>query len=343
MTDELYIGLMSGTSMDGIDSVLVELGDQSATVHETNFSAYPADVRARLQALVRDPGRTNLAEFGALHTGVAQLFAAATNDLLLAAGHGAQDITAVGSHGQTVLHHPGGDHPFSIQLGDPGTLAAAVGIQVVADFRNADMALGGQGAPLVPAFHRWAFGTSNGNRAVINIGGIANITFLHADGRTTGFDIGPGNILMDLWCNENRATNFDDDGNWARSGSVDMVLLRQLRADPYFELAAPKSTGTEYFNLDWLHRHLTQASSTPAAADTQATLSELTAREIARTVQTADDFKQIGICGGGARNGGLLERIRRALPDCGIVTTTEWGIDPDQVIDNKKVNHAANV
>jgi len=331
MTGELYIGLMSGTSMDGIDAVLVELSDQSCTIRETIFLPYPADTRARLRALVCNPGQTDLAEFGALHTRVARIFAAAAVDLLHASGNHASDIVAVGSHGQTVLHRPGGDDPFSLQLGDPGTLAAAIGIQVVGDFRNADMALGGQGAPLVPAFHRWAFGKSNVNRAVINIGGIANVTLLHADGRTTGFDTGPGNILMDLWCNENRAMSFDDDGNWARSGAVDADLLQHMCGDPYFKLAAPKSTGAEYFNSDWLHRQLTRTSSNPSAADTQATLSELTAQEIARALKVANDFKRVGICGGGAHNGDLLERIRRALPGHEIATTTAWGIDPDWV------------
>jgi anhydro-N-acetylmuramic acid kinase len=317
--------------MDGIDAALVAFGNRSCTIRATGFSAYPVDMRARLQALVRNPGQIDLAEFGALHIAVAQVFAAATIDLLQAAGHKASDVTAVGSHGQTILHQPGGDAPFSIQLGDPGTLAAAIGMQVVADFRNTDLALGGQGAPLVPGFHRWAFGASNDNRAVINIGGIANITLLHCDGKTTGFDIGPGNILMDIWCNENRATSFDDDGNWARSGSVDAKLLRLMRTDPYFDLAAPKSTGAEYFNLDWLRRQLTRTSSNPSAADTQATLSELTAQEIAHALNATDAFKQVGVCGGGAHNSDLLERLRRALPDCSIDTTTAWGIDPDWV------------
>jgi len=331
MTDELYIGLMSGTSMDGIDAVLVAFGNRSCAIRATGFSPYPVDMRARLQALVRNPGQIDLAEFGALHIAVAQVFAAATIDLLQAAGNKASDVTAMGSHGQTILHQPGGDAPFSIQLGDPGTLAAAIGMPVVADFRNTDLALGGQGAPLVPAFHRWAFGASNDNRAVINIGGIANVTLLHSDGETTGFDIGPGNILMDIWCNENRGTRFDDDGNWARSGSVDAKLLQLMRTDPYFDLAAPKSTGAEYFNLDWLRRQLTQTSSTPSAADTQATLSELTAQEIARALNAANDFKQVGVCGGGAHNSDLLERLRRTSPDCAIDTTTAWGIDPDWV------------
>lgn len=328
MTDELYIGLMSGTSMDGIDAVLVEIGDQACTILGTHSLAYPGNLRNCLQRAVMDPGAVDLIEIGTLDKQVAHSFAAAALGLLKTSNFEATAITAVGSHGQTVLHRPDLPEPFSVQLGDPGTLAATTGITVVADFRNADLALGGQGAPLVPAFHRWAFGATHINRAVVNIGGIANVTLLHADGTTTGFDTGPGNALLDQWCKEHHGTPFDDAGAWAAQGSVHPELLKKMHADAYFNLAPPKSTGLDYFNLRWLQQQLKSCTVQPSYQDTQATLSECTAQEIAACIRSMSNVKDIAICGGGAYNTDLMGRIRDALPACNIDTTNRWGIEP---------------
>ena len=331
MTEALYIGLMSGTSMDGIDAALVEIDDQSCTIKATVSPPYPDALRQRLEVLVARPHETDLVEIGKLHTGVAHAFAAAVENLLTVSSAKATDITALGSHGQTVFHEPGTKEPFSMQLGDPGTLAVLTGITVVADFRNADLALGGQGAPLVPGFHRWAFGSPGTDRAVVNIGGIANITRLHADGTTTGFDTGPGNGLLDLWCNAHRSSPFDESGQWAASGSVDSGLLKQMRADPYFKSAPPKSTGREYFNENWLRAQLDRYPSPPRAEDVQATLSELTALEIAAAVKIVPACTDVAVCGGGAHNLDLMQRLHNVLPECTVDTTTRLGIDPSWV------------
>jgi anhydro-N-acetylmuramic acid kinase len=272
-----------------------------------------------------------LIEIGTLDKQVARSFADATLELLRTANVKASTISAVGSHGQTVLHHPDGPAPFSIQLGDPGALAAAVGITVVADFRNTDLALGGQGAPLAPAFHRWAFADLHSNRAVVNIGGIANVTLLYADGKTIGFDTGPGNTLLDQWCKKHQGTPFDDRGQWAARGSVQSELLQEMRADDFFRLRPPKSTGLEYFNLDWLQQRLKSCTIQPSYQDTQATLSECTAQEIATGIRGMPDVIDVAVCGGGAYNTDLIERIRNALPECNIETTDRWGINPSWV------------
>ena len=328
MTDELYIGLMSGTSMDGIDAVLAEIGDSTCTIHGTHSLAYPDDLRRRLEIAVMDPGSIDLLGIGSLNKQVASCFADAALGMLNKSNFSASAITAIGSHGQTVLHHPDKPEPFSVQLGDPGTLAATAGITVVADFRNTDLALGGQGAPLAPAFHRWAFSDPEIDRAVVNIGGIANVTLLYAGGDTTGFDTGPGNTLLDQWCQKHQGTPFDDRGLWAAQGSVQPELLQKMRADEYFQLAPPKSTGLEYFNLGWLQKCLKACAVQPSYQDTQATLSECTAQEIAQGVGCMPNVKDVAVCGGGAYNADLIDRIRRALPACNIDSTDKWGIEP---------------
>jgi anhydro-N-acetylmuramic acid kinase len=328
MSDELYIGLMSGTSMDGIDAVLTEIGDQSCKVLGTHVHAYSGDLRQRLKNAVQNPASTNLIEMGCLSCAVAISFADAALGLLEASKFAIDKVSAIGSHGQTIFHHPHGPEPFSTQLGDPGTLAAIVGITVVADFRNTDLALGGQGAPLAPAFHRWAFGATGVDRAVVNIGGIANVTLLNADGSTAGFDTGPGNTLLDQWCKKHQGLAYDEQGQWAAQGHVHSELLRSMRDDAYFKLSPPKSTGLEYFNLDWLNRHLKNCSVQPSSQDTQATLSECAAQEIAAGIRCMPNVKDVAVCGGGAYNEDLLQRLRRALPQCHIDSTIQWGMDP---------------
>ena len=314
--------------MDGIDAVLVDFDDTSCTLRQAHSAAYPADLADRLKAIASAPDTATVDELGALDVRVARAFADAALELLAAAGVAPADIAAIGSHGQTVLHRPDADEPFSLQLGEPATLAATTGLSVVADFRNADIALGGQGAPLVPAFHRWAFGHQGEYRAVVNIGGIANVTLLDPAGATTGFDTGPGNVLLDQWCREHRDTTHDVDGEWAATGTVQPVLLGQFSDDPYFARAAPKSTGTDYFNLNWLRNQLRLLGDTPDPADVQATLCELTAVTIAAAVP---DSHAVAICGGGAANGDLMQRLERLLQPRNVVPTSAWGVDPEWV------------
>lgn len=331
MRDDLYIGLMSGTSMDGIDAVLVRFTNDSCVIESAVSPKYPQNLRSRLEALIANADACGLAEFASLHTAVARAFGAAVIELLKKAGASADTISAIGSHGQTVFHNPDGPEASSIQIGDPGTLSVLTGIPVVADFRNTDIALGGQGAPLVPAFHRWLFNADQANRAIVNIGGIANITLLYANGVTTGFDTGPGNGLMDAWSMECRSLPFDEAGAWGATGSVDSHLLQQMRSDPYFSRKAPKSTGREYFNAQWLREQLARQARPPAPQDVQATLCELTATEIAAALPTEPTFNDLVACGGGAHNHSLMERLRNALPNCGVRTSGDSGVDADWV------------
>ena len=328
MNPELYIGLISGTSMDAIDAVLVTIDDTSCQLMCKIDPEYPAALRTRLVQLIDAHDTASLHEIGALHVEVARAFAAVALQLMTQAGVTTEQITAVGSHGQTVMHDPDGAAPFSMQLGDPGTLATLIGVPVVADFRAADIALGGQGAPLVPAFHRWAFGHPQEYRAVTNIGGIANVTLMPPDGDTTGFDTGPGNVLLDQWCRAHLDTPHDAGGAWAAGGTVDDGLLELLQSDPYFTRPPPKSTGTDYFNQVWLDKFLQQSPVSPDPQDVQATLSQLTAVTIARELA---GMRSVRVCGGGAWNTDLLCRLERLLPDTGITSTADWGIDPDWV------------
>ncbi|TDJ43797.1 MAG: anhydro-N-acetylmuramic acid kinase [Gammaproteobacteria bacterium] len=328
MNSELYIGLMSGTSMDAIDAVLVAIDDTSCSLKGKIKPPYPDAVRTRLAHLIDSHETISLREVGALHIEVARTFAAVAGDLMKQTGVTPDQVTAVGSHGQTVMHDPDGVAPFSMQLGDPGTLAALIGVPVVADFRAADIALGGQGAPLVPAFHRWAFGHPREIRAVVNIGGIANVTLMPPDADTTGFDTGPGNVLLDQWCRAHLDAALDAGGAWAAGGTVDDHLLKLLRSDAYFARTPPKSTGTDYFNRTWLENILQDSPGTPDPQDVQATLSELTAVTIADALHGAQSVR---VCGGGVWNTDLLGRLDRLLPGCSIASTSDWGLDPDWV------------
>ena len=328
MQPDLYIGLISGTSMDAIDAVLVAIDDRGCTLEASLSHAYPSSLHTRLTQLIDEHQHVALHEVGQLDIEVAREFAAAARSVMELAGVDARQVTAIGSHGQTVMHDPDSSAPFSMQLGDAANIAALAGVSVVANFRNGDIALGGQGAPLVPAFHRWAFADSTEHRAVVNIGGIANITALPTDGKMTGFDTGPGNVLLDQWCREHLHTRFDKNGAWGMGGTVDHALLKQLRSDKYFSRLPPKSTGTDYFNRAWLENYLSECTTPPDPQDIQATLGELTAGTIADARGPA---KSIGICGGGAANADLLARLNRLLPGCTVESTSAWGIDPDWV------------
>jgi anhydro-N-acetylmuramic acid kinase len=328
----LYIGLMSGTSIDGIDAVLLQIGPAGMALRAATHQVWPESLHRRLEQAVSNPAGTGIDELGELDRAVGEEFARAALGLLAAAGEPVSAVRAIGSHGQTICHRPGGALPFTLQIGDPNLIAERTGIDVVADFRRRDMAAGGEGAPLVPAFHAAAFGASQEARAVINIGGIANVSLLGTAGQVLGFDTGPGNCLLDAWIRHSQSLGFDRHGEWAASGTVDAMLLRRWLADPYFARPAPKSTGRELFNLAWLERGLVGGNH--PAADVQATLAELTAHSIATALKQAPDAlraRRALICGGGAYNQDLMRRLAAALPGIPVDTTDRCGIAPEHV------------
>ena len=326
-----YIGLMSGTSVDGIDTALVSIaGNGQLALLASHQHPFPAAVRDAIQALML-PGLNEIEREGELDVQLGRLFAEAANALLAKSGVNASSVRAIGSHGQTIRHRPRAPHPFTRQIGNPSVIAEETGITTVADFRARDLAAGGEGAPLVPAFHRWLFHKPGVHRAIVNIGGIANITWLPAseNNAVLGFDIGPGNTLLDQWIARHRNMPYDRDGAWAASGRVQKDLLAQLMADEYFAMAPPKSTGREYFNLAWLEQHLVGQL---APEDIQATLAELTALSIARGLKfLPEKTGEIYLCGGGTHNRHLLACLRALLPGIPVATTEMLGLDPDWV------------
>lgn len=326
------MGVLSGTSVDAIDAAVVRLAPRAELVARHTL-AYPADLRAELLRLAV-PGENEIDRLGQADVEVGRLFGRAVRELLAAAGLKPAAIRAIGSHGQTIRHRPGLAAPFTLQIGDPNIIAVETGLPVVADFRRKDLALGGQGAPLVPAFHEAVFRTRGENRVVVNIGGIANLTVLPADetAPVLGFDTGPGNTLLDAWCRQERGEPMDRDGAFAAGGRAKPGLLRTLLADDYFSRRPPKSTGPEYFSPAWLESHLAGAGQL-AAADVQATLVALTAESIAGAIKQALGGAKAGayVCGGGARNPVLLAALQARLPGCAVQTTAVLGIDPGWV------------
>ena len=325
---DYYIGLMSGTSMDGIDAVLVAFGDHEVDIEASCERPYPDTLRHALLRAVTTPLDQPIDDIGSLDRQVGNCFRDAALELVASSGVSAKDIRAIGSHGQTLRHQPDAITPYSLQIGNPATIASGTGIATVADFRSADIAAGGQGAPLVPPFHEWLFGGAN--RVILNIGGIANVTLLRpGESPVIGFDTGPGNTLMDRWIQKHRKQAFDRDGAWAASGSCIDELLERMLTYGYFRLEPPKSTGLEDFNLDWLAGY---GIGQYDATDVQATLSELTARTVADAVgRHAPQAEELFVCGGGAHNADLLERLARHLPGTRIATTAAVGLDPDWV------------
>jgi len=326
-----YIGLMSGTSVDGIDAALVSIPvNGQLALLATHQHPFPSAVRDAIQALMQS-GPNELEREGELDVQLGRLFAEATNALLAKSGVSASSIRAIGSHGQTIRHRPHATHPFSRQIGNPSVIAEVTGITTVADFRARDLAAGGEGAPLVPAFHQWLFRKPGVNRAVVNIGGIANISWLPAteNSAVLGFDTGPGNTLLDQWIVRHRNELYDRDGAWAASGRVQNDLLASLMADEYFTKVPPKSTGREHFNLAWLEQKLVSKF---APEDIQSTLAELTAASIAQSLKfLPEKIGEIYICGGGSHNRQLLARLRALLPGIPVATTQILGLDPDWV------------
>ena len=324
----LYLGLISGTSTDGIDVALVSFEQERPQLRAAHTHPWPDALRAEILAVAQGEATLDLDAFGRLDVALGHGFADAALALLDASGTPADAVRAIGSHGQTVRHRPTGAHPFTLQLGDPATIAERCGIAVVADFRRADVAAGGQGAPLLPAVHATLLAQPGQTRVVLNLGGIANITVLGVDGSVIGFDTGPANGLMDAWCLRKLGKAFDRDGAFAASGKVDEALLAALLTDPYFALAPPKSTGREHFHLDWLAAQPRVATLAPA--DVQATLLELTVRSVAEAVaRHAPDAKDVLACGGGVHNGALMHRLAERLAPCRLASTAAFGVDPD--------------
>jgi anhydro-N-acetylmuramic acid kinase len=329
-----YIGLMSGTSADGIDAALINHSVGNRPVLVATY-AHPLDVaiRGEIQALMRD-GPQEVERMGELDIALGELFSEAAYAVLKKSGLAKKDIRAIGSHGQTLRHRPRATHPFTIQIGNPSIIAERTGITTVADFRARDMAAGGQGAPLVSAFHHRIFHSPQRHRVIINIGGIANITSLPsvASQPVSGFDTGPGNTLLDQWIGLHQARTHDEAGQWAASGRASKVLLEKLLADPYFEAGPPKSTGREHFNLNWLQDHLKNLSAPPSAADVQATLLQLTAQTIARAIRRfLPQAQEAYVCGGGAHNRELMSALTANLTGISVATTETLGLAPDWV------------
>lgn len=329
-----YIGLMSGTSLDALDAALVDFSDKTPRLVATSTTDWPASLKHQLLSLC-SPGENEIARMGAADHLLGKLSAQACQNLLEQAGVTANQVAAIGSHGQTIRHQPAGSTPYTVQIGDPNLIAQSTGITTIADFRRRDMAAGGQGAPLAPAFHAAVFHSNTKNRALVNIGGMSNLTLLAADSTQsiTGFDTGPGNVLIDCWCQQHLGKSFDNAGKWARSGTVIPQLLQQLLSDSYFSSPPPKSTGRERFNQAWLNQQLKESQLSISTEDVAATLTELTAQSICHDLrQHFPDCEELLVCGGGAHNTYLLERIANSAPAGVVIDSTEkLGIAPDWV------------
>ncbi len=329
---EFYLGLMSGTSADGVDAVVAEFdGENFRQLRGTLHHEYSVDLRKRLLEISVNQPALSLRELAELDAAVAEAFASAANRLLLAEAINSEQITALGSHGQTIFHD--GPRGLTIQLGDPNRIAEITGITTVGDFRRRDLALGGQGAPLVPGFHQSLFGNTEEKRCVLNIGGIANITLLPdaATATVVGFDTGPGNALMDEWMQLHCGALYDRNGEFAASGRVHTPLVEALLADPYFAKAPPKSTGRDYFRLAWMHERF-PAVNELAIKDVQASLCDVTALSITESISAVMPLgNRVLVCGGGARNSFLMRRLGVMLPELEIEPTDTYGLQAEWI------------
>ncbi len=329
---------MSGTSLDGVDAVLTDLSNSSSKLLATHSHPIPKKLRIKIQNTLHPKWTGSLRTIGSLHQELGQLFSDAVNQLLKDNNYRHELIQAIGSHGQTLWHEPLGAPPFTIQLGDANVIAEQTGITTIADFRSRDIAAGGQGAPLVPAFHKTMLSHPDKGRIILNIGGIANISVLSStktQKETFGFDTGPGNGLLDAWIAQHKGIHFDKNGDWARSGSILPNVLEQLLQDNYFSLPYPKSTGKEAFNLIWLKEQLGDTIKSYKPEDIQATLLELTATSISNHINQYNhqygltNGNEVYVCGGGIHNTYLMERLAHHLPASSISSTKKLGIDPD--------------
>lgn len=330
-TAGLYLGLISGTSADGIDAVLASF-DPAPRLRASLTARYPDPLRRRILDLAQGDGMIALDELGALDVEIGRAFAAAAKRLLADSSVTVSRVSAIGSHGQTVRHRPVAGTPYTLQLGDPNVIAETTGIVTVADFRRRDVAAGGHGAPFAPAFHRAMLGQGGATRVVLNLGGIANITVLPADAGAAiiGFDTGPANCLLDAWAEKHLDRSVDAGGDFAASGRVDAALLARMLDDGYFRLPPPKSTGREVFHTAWLAQHLEGVRIDPR--DVQATLVALTARTVADAVRShAADASEVLACGGGVHNPVLMAALAAALSPIPVHSIAKRGIDPDFV------------
>jgi anhydro-N-acetylmuramic acid kinase len=326
---EHYIGLMSGTSVDGVDAVLADFGAVPLRPFARAHVAFPESLRAELQALQRS-GVDEIHRAALAANALMDCCAVAVGAVLAQAGLAPGAIAAIGLHGQTVRHRP--DLGYTTQLANPARLAELTGISVVADFRSRDVAAGGQGAPLVPALHAALFTAPDHHRAVVNLGGIANITDLPPGGPVRGFDTGPGNTLLDAWCQRHTDTPFDRDGAWGSTGRTQAALLAAFKSDAYFALAPPKSCGRDRFNLDWLERHLALLPAPPSAVDVQRTLMALTAETVADAITMhCREVTEVLACGGGANNPALMGALEAALRPRRLVSTATLGVPVQDV------------
>ncbi|WIM05245.1 MAG: anhydro-N-acetylmuramic acid kinase [Candidatus Nitricoxidivorans perseverans] len=327
MSGDLYVGLMSGTSLDGVDAALVDFSPVGTPAClATHYQPYPDDLKAEVLAL-HEPGENEIARAGRVANRLARKYADAVRKLLTASNMPSTKVRAIGCHGQTIRHAPA--EGYTLQLNNPALLVELAGITVVADFRSRDIAAGGQGAPLVPAFHDAVFRIPDRHRIILNIGGIANITDLAPGRPTGGFDCGPGNMLLDAWIHRCQCKPFDQDGQWGGSGKALPELLARLVAHPFFETRPPKSCGREQFNLGWLESML---SGEESPEDVQTTLAALTATGIADAIgRWCGNPEELFVCGGGARNTALLGELSARLPSVRIATTDVLGLPADWV------------
>lgn len=329
---EYYIGLISGTSMDGIDAVLVDFSDNQPTLVASLCHPYPDKLRSQLKALCDEKIKTDeVNAMGRADIQTAQSFADAANALLEKANFRPKQITAIGSHGQTIRHYPDGEDGFTIQIGDPNTLAVLTGIDVIADFRRKDIALGGEGAPMVPAFHKAVFASPDVDRIIVNLGGIANLTYLPKDSEKTilGYDTGPANTLSDQWIQYHSDQSYDANGQWAAGGECMEDLLKQMLKDEYFARPAPKSTGREKFSLSWLKQFIDFQTVKPQ--NVQKTLIALSAHSLADEIQKLCQRGEIYLCGGGSLNAQLVDSVKSLLPNFKVNNTNALGVDPNWV------------
>ena len=331
-SSELFIGLMSGTSLDGVDGVLVDFSATYPQVLAHQALPFTPTLKQELLAL-NTPSYNELHRAALAANSLVEVYAQTVQALLTSTQTDLADVCAIGAHGQTVRHQPGAfdGTGYTLQLNNPALLAERTGIDVVADFRSRDVAAGGQGAPLVPVFHQGIFGQTESSIGVLNIGGIANLSILHANGDVLGFDCGPGNALLDHWCQQHTGNAFDNNGNWGASGSLIEPLLQTMLNESFLHQAPPKSTGRDLFHPTWLTQQLKGFANTNAA-DVQATLTELTARACVNDVQRhAPNIKELIVCGGGALNGLLMSRLQVGLPSVQVLSSAERGMPPLQV------------
>jgi len=328
----LYIGLMSGTSLDAIDASLVDISNNKIALKNSLSHPISGALKQQLLKLISNKGDDTIDLLGEVDAQLGILFAEACNQLLKDSSLTAKDIKAIGSHGQTVRHRPENNLAFTLQIGDASRIAELTGITTVTDFRRRDIAAGGQGAPLVPAFHRAVFSSTTEHRCIINIGGMANISYLPKNNNedTSGFDTGPGNVLLDSWCQLHTGNPYDKNGDWARSGTVSEKLLESMLGDAYFSQSAPKSTGREHFNSNWLEQHIN--SSSEPAENIQASLTDLTARTIINAIEEYfPDTERLIVCGGGSYNKFLQERLEHHSAGKPVQDSSVFGIEPDWV------------